>query len=270
MKSSYVIPLLRPVRKDHGFALITAMLAIGLLGALSVAIMIILGSINSQAQNMSSVAGARALITTLQGAISYPTLCATSLDSTTKIYNNSLAASTLGLPLGFNLGAQKVIAGKELLPYDVKTEYLNFRSNLPPIGADPLVPGNQLRTGQLFLKLSKLGGGKAAGGSEMRERVVGTLILSVNASTNAIARCYALVDAEQACKELNGNYDPGGTPKCKLPFPCAGIPNSIFMGYNASNVPQCKTISQIVGSTCPLGQYLVSNGMGGASCQAPP
>lgn len=258
-------------RSDQGFTLVASMLAIASLGVLTLAVMTLLKSMNSQAQHVNATAGARALISTLQGTIGYAALCFNSLDPSSQTYDPAAAATPDGFPMSFNLGAGlQVAAGQTLLPYDVRVKSLNFVSTTPPIGADPLFAGNQLYSGQLFLSLTKAGGKDAAGGADMQKRAVGTLVISVNSGTNAISRCYALVDADQACKELNGIFDPSGSPKCKLPFPCAGIPNSIFMGYDAANNPQCKTVAQIVGSTCPSGQYLTADGAGGATCQAPP
>jgi competence protein ComGC len=271
MKAGRRFHLQRTVHSERGFTLVATMMALASLGVLTMAVMTLLKSMNSQAQHVNSTAGARALISSLQGTIGYQALCFTSLDSSTQTYDGALAASPSGLPLSFNLGAGlKVAAGETLRPYDVKVKSLSFVSTTPPIGADPLIAGNQLYSGQLFLDLTKLGGDNAAGGATMLTRAVGTLILSVNTASNAISRCYALVDADQACAELNGIFDPAGSPKCKLPFPCAGIPNSIFMGYDTANNPQCKTVAQIVGNTCPAGQYLTADGAGGATCQTPP
>lgn len=262
-------PLSSPLRSNSGFSLVMALIAVAILVAISLAIAALMNSITAQTRHMNSVAGSRALVSTLQGFMSYPTLCTANLDASTRTFYLSQATSADGLPLSFQLGSttEKVEAGRELRNYDVVTQYLSFHSSATPIAADPMIAGNQLYSGFLVLKLLKRGEGAVAGGNTMHEIGVGTLILSVTPA-NYISRCYALADARQACEEAGGVYNDLTTPRCKLSYPCEGVPDSIFMGYDAG-VPRCKTAAQIVGESCPSGQYLVSNGGGGATCQSP-
>jgi competence protein ComGC len=260
------------IKTEQGFSLVMTMIAIAIIGVISMALTALFSSLNAQSKHMNSVTGARALISTIQGFIAYPNLCIANLDPSTTSFNATAAASTTGIPLSIQMGSgatgAKVEAGSSLFSYDVDVESLTYR-NAALAGADPTIAGNKLYSGELVIKLRKSGiVGSVAGGNEMHERGVGTFVVSVNPS-NVITGCYALADARQACNEVGGVYNDSTTPKCKLPYPCAGVPNSMFMGYNTSGIPQCKTMSQIVGSICPSGQYLVSDGSGGATCRAP-
>jgi hypothetical protein len=250
-----------------------ALIAIAIIGALSMTVPILFRSFNAQSKHYNSVVGARSLISTMQGFVAYPTLCIANLDPSSRTFDPVQAASATGIPMSIQLGSgntgPKVEAGSKLQNYDVEVDYLQYR-RAAVSGADPAVAGNRLYSGELVMKLKKSGAAKeVAGGNELRERGIGTMILSVNSTTNLITGCYTLADARQACTEVGGTYDDATTPKCKLPYPCDAIPNAIFMGYDAANKPQCKTMSQLVGAICPSGQYLVSDGQGGTSCRAP-
>lgn len=261
----------RPDQK--GFSMIMALMAIAILGALSMTVAILFRSFNAQSKHYNSVVGARSLISTLQGFVAYPTLCIANLDPSTRTFDSIQAATPIGIPLSLQLGSgttgPKVEAGSILQSYDVTVDYLQYR-RAAMAGADLNVPGNRLYSGELVMKLKKSGSSKdVAGGVELRERSIGTMILSVNPTTNQITGCYTLADARQACTEIGGTYDDASTPKCRLPYPCESIPNSIFMGYDSANVAQCKTMSQLVGSVCPAGEYLISDGNGGTVCHKP-
>lgn len=230
-------------------------------------------SFNAQSRHFNSKVGARSLMSTVQGLVAYPNLCIANLEPSSKYINLTQAATTDGVPLILQLGAgptgPKVQAGSELKSYDVTVDYLSYR-NVSLMGADPAVAGNRLYSGELILKLKKLGPATmVAGGNELREKGIGTMIVSVNPTTSMITGCNALTDARQACAEVGGTYSDSTTPRCKMPYPCAGLPNSVFLGYSASGTPQCKTMSQIVGAICPSGQYLISDGNGGVTCRAP-
>jgi type II secretory pathway pseudopilin PulG len=258
---------------QRGFSLVMALIAIAIVGALSLAMTTLFNSFNAQSRHFNSMVGARALISTMQGLIAYPNLCIANLDPSTRYFNATQAATEHGFSLNLQLGAgpdgPKVQTGSALKNYDVTVDYLVYR-NVGLTGGDPAIAGNNLYSGELALKLKKSGPSKSvAGGNELREKSIGTMIVSVNPTTNLISSCYALTDARQACTDVGGNYDDSTTPRCKMPFPCAGIPNAIFLGYSSSGTAQCKTMSQIVGALCPAGQYLVSNGAGGTTCKAP-
>jgi type II secretory pathway pseudopilin PulG len=265
--------IVTPISNQNGFSLIMALIAIAIVGALSLAMTTLFNTFNSQSRHFNSMVGARALISTVQGLIAYPNLCTANLDPSTKVFNETQAATEQGFALSLQLGAgasgPKVETGSILKNYDVTVDYLVFR-NVALTGGDPAIAGNRLYSGEIALKLKKMGPAKAvSGGTELREKSIGTMIVSVNPTTNIISSCYALVDARQACTDVGGAYDDAGSPRCKMPYPCAGLPNSIFLGYSSSGTPQCKTMSQIVGSLCPAGQYLVSDGAGGTTCKAP-
>jgi len=262
----------KPRSAQKGFSLIMALIAIAVVGALSLTVTSLFNSFNAQSRHFNSKVGSRALISTVQGLIAYPNLCIANLESAPQVFNIAQAATPGGVPLVLQLGGgptgPKVQAGSQLRNYDVTVDYLTYR-NVNLLGADPAVAGNRLYSGELILKLKKLGQSSAvAGGNELREKGIGTMIVSVN-PTNRITGCNALTDARQACAEVGGTYNDSTTPRCKMPYPCAGIPNSIFLGYLANGTPQCKTMSQIVGTLCPSGQYLVSDGNGGVNCRAP-
>lgn len=258
---------------QKGFSLIMALVAVAIVGALSLGMTTLFNSFNAQSRHFNSMVGARALISTLQGLIAYPNLCTANLDPSTRHFDATQAATEAGFPLSLQLGAgpsgSKVQAGSLLKNYDVAVDYLVFR-NVSVTGGDPSIAGNSLYSGELALKLRKTGNVKdVAGGVELREKSIGTMIISVDPVTNLISSCYALTDARQACTDVGGSYDDSTTPRCKMPYPCEGIPNSIFLGYSSQGKPQCKTMSQIVGTLCPAGQYLVSDGAGGTACKAP-
>lgn len=250
-----------------------ALIAIAIVGALSMSMMTIFRTFHTQSRHFNSVVGARALLSTLQGLVAYPNLCIANLDPSSQIFNPTLAATEEGVPMSLFLGGGptglKVQAGSVLLAYDVTIDTLTFR-NSHLIGTDPAIAGNTLYSGELILKLKKIGlTSDVAGGTELRERSVGTMTVSVNPTTNTITGCYALTDARQSCIEVGGTYDDSSYPRCKLPYPCSGIPNAIFLGYSSSGSPQCKTMAQIVGSMCPAGQYIVSDGSGSIICKSP-
>lgn len=262
-----------PRSNQKGFSLVMALIAVAIVGALSLTMTTLFNSFNAQSRHFNSMVGARALISTLQGLVAYPTLCIANLDPSTQYFNATQAATEQGVSLSLQLGAgptgPKVQTGSILKNYDVAVDYLAYR-NVNITGADPAIAGNMLYSGLLALKLKKLGPSTTvAGGVELREKAIGTMIVSVNPTTNMISSCYTMTDARQACTDVGGTYDDSTIPRCKMPYPCAGIPNSIFLGYSSSGTPQCKTMSQIVGALCPAGQYLVSDGAGGTTCKAP-
>lgn len=262
-----------PNNSQKGFSLIMALIAIAIVGALSMTATALFNSFNAQTRHFNSKVGSRALISTVQGLVAYPNLCIANLDPASQIFNPTQAATADGVPLVLRMGGgasgAKVQAGSELKSYDVTVDYLSYR-NVNVLGADPAVAGNTLYSGELVLKLKKLGpSAQVAGGNELREKGLGTMIVSVNPTTSRITGCNALTDAKQACTEVGGTYSDTTIPRCKMPYPCAGIPNAMFLGYAANGTPQCKTMSQIVGSLCPAGQYLVSDGSGGVKCNAP-
>jgi hypothetical protein len=217
--------------------------------------------------------GTRALLSTLQGIVAYPNLCIANLADSSKSFNPALAATEDGVPISLLLGGGptglKAQAGSVLMSYDVTIESLNYR-NAHTIGTDPAVPGNTLYSGELMLRLKKNGQtADVAGGTSLRERSVGTMTVSVNPATSRITGCYALTDARQSCIEVGGTYDDATYPKCKMPYPCAGVPNAIFLGYSSSGAPLCQTMAQVVGSLCPAGQFIVSDGAGKITCKTP-
>lgn len=252
-----------------------ALMAIAVVGALSMTMMTIFRTFNAQSRHFNSMVGTRALLSTLQGIVAYPNLCIANLSPASKTFNPTQAATNDGVPISLFLGggATGLIAqaGSDLRSYDVNIESLSYK-NAHPIGVDPAVPGNTLYSGELILKLQKRGtASDVAGGTALRERSVGTMTISVDA-TNTISGCYALTDARQSCIEVGGTFDDTTYPKCKMPYPCDGIPNAIFIGYDTSSgarTPICRTMAQIVGAACPAGQYIVSDGSGSGKCQSP-
>jgi len=251
-----------------------ALIAIGILGAISMAVLSLFNTFNAQSKHFNSVVGARALMSTMQGFIAYRQLCFQNLDPSTRTFNLSLATTPDGMPLSLRLGGgstgAKVEAGSVLRNYDVEVDYLSYR-NAAFSQMDPQTPTNRLYSGELVLKLKKSGAPNAvAGGNELRERTVGTMVVSVNPVTSQITDCYALMDVRKACEEVGGTYDDTKDPKCQLRYPCEGQLNAMFMGYDANGVAQCRTMAQIVGSTCTVsGQFLVSDGAGGMTCKSP-
>src|SRR5262249_27012616 len=156
------------------------------------------------------------------------------LEPTTNIFDPTLVVNDDGMPIGFQLGSTSVHVkdGEALTTYDVLVDSFRFRvsSPLTSIGPDPATPGNVLYSGILALKLSKAGGFSVAGGTSMKERTVGNLVVSVNPTTNAITGCYGTLNAQQACLNMGGIYNPGAAVKCRIPYPCEAAPNSIFLG----------------------------------------
>lgn len=264
---------MNPRSAQQGFSLVMALIAIAIVGVLSLSATSLFNSFNAQSRHFNSKVGARALISTVQGLVAYPNLCIANLESSSQPFNVTQAATAEGVPLILRMGAgpsgPKVQAGSVLNNYDVTVDYLSYR-NVSLMGGDPAVAGNRLYTGELVLKLKKLGPSSiVAGGNELREKGIGTMVVSVNPTTNLITGCNALTEARQACTDVGGTYSDTTTPRCKMPYPCAGIPNSIFLGYSNTGAPKCQTMSQIVGALCPSGQYLVSDGSGGVKCRAP-
>lgn len=258
---------------QSGFSLIMALMAIAVVGALSMTMMTIFRTFNAQSRHFNSMVGTRALLSTLQGIVAYPNLCIANLDPASKTFNPTQAATEDGVPLSLFMGGgptgQKAEAGSTLMSYDVTIDALSYR-NAHVIGTDPAVPGNTLYSGELILKLRKMGQtADVAGGAALRERSIGTMTVSVNPTSSMITNCYALTDARQSCVEVGGTFDDTSFPKCKMPFPCEGIPKAIFLGYSSTGTPQCQTMAQIVGSMCPAGQYVVSDGAGSTTCKTP-
>lgn len=264
---------MKALDSQSGFSLIMALMAIAVVGALSMTMMTIFRTFNAQSRHFNSMVGTRALLSTLQGIVAYPNLCIANLDDSSKSFSPTQAATEDGVPISLYMGGgptgQKAQAGSFLMSYDVTIETLTYR-NAHSIGTDPAVPGNTLYSGELMLRLRKNGpNSEVSGGTSLRERSVGTMTVSVNPATNTITGCYALTDARQSCVEVGGVYDDTSYPKCKMPYPCAGIPNSVFLGYSSTGSPQCQTMAQVVGSICPAGQYIVSNGSGSVTCKTP-
>lgn len=258
---------------QSGFSLIMALMAIAVVGALSMTMMTLFRTFNAQSRHFNSMVGTRALLSTLQGIVAYPNLCIANLDPASKYFNPTQAATEDGVPVSLFMGGGptglKAQAGSVLMSYDVTIDTLSYR-NAHVIGTDPAVPGNTLYSGELILKLKKLGQtADVAGGNTLRDRSIGTMTISVNSTTSTITNCYALTDARQSCVEVGGTYDDTTFPKCKMPYPCAGVPNAIFLGYSSSGSPQCQTMAQVVGSMCPAGQYIVSDGPGSVTCKTP-
>jgi hypothetical protein len=250
------------------------MMAIALLGALALGVMSMSSFIAGETRSLNATTGARTLLTVFQGFLTQPGLCFVGLDSATKTFDGAAAITAEGMPIFFNMGAatNTLKDGGALDNYDVMVDAIRFRtpSPLTSIGNDPSIPGNVLYSGTLSMKLSKLGGVSMPGGRAMKERVVSTLLISVNPTTLAIGGCYGTLNAQQDCVNIGGAYDPTAAVKCKIPYPCEATPNSIFLGYDpVTNIPKCKTVAQIVGDACPAGQYLVSDGSGGSTCQSP-
>jgi hypothetical protein len=261
----------KQMRNQNGNSLILALIAVAILGALTLSMMGVFSNFNAQSRHFNSMVGARALTSTVQGLVAYPNLCMANIDPSTQHFDDVEAATEDGVALSLQLGAgpsgPKVQAGSVLSNYNFYVDYLSYR-NVALVGADPAVAGNRLYSGEMVLKLKKHGPANAvAGGDELREKSIGTMIISVNQTTSMITSCYSLTDARQACTDVGGTYDDATSPKCKMPYPCAGIPNSIFLGYSSSGNPQCQTMAQIVGKLCPAGQYLVSDGSGGTTCK---
>ncbi|MGZ3747288.1 MAG: type II secretion system protein [Pseudobdellovibrionaceae bacterium] len=256
------------IQTNKGFSLIMALIAIAILGCISLAVATLFNSFNAQSRHFNAVSGARTLISTMQGFIAYPNLCIANLapSVTTTPFNTTQAATPTGIPFAIRLGDPTptgvvVQAGSTLQNFDVVVQNLDFH-NVTLVGADPAVANNKLYSGELVLKLQKNGSyTNVAGGTELKWRSVGILLVSVNPS-GFITGCYALASAQQACNQVGGTYNGATTPPCQLPYPCPA--NSVFLGY-VSGVAQCQTLAQIVGA-CPSGKYLVSDGMGGTLC----
>lgn len=264
---------MKRLNNQRGFSLVMALIAIGVIGALGMSMLSLFRSFNAQSRHFSSMVGGRALLSTLQGIVAYPNLCIANLDPASKNFNAVQAATEEGVPLSIFLGGGSTgptaKAGSTLLNYDITIDTLNFR-NVNPIGTDPAIAGNTLYSGELVVQLKKMGATtEVAGGNTLRERSVGVMTVSVDAATNIIEGCFALTDARQACKEVGGTYDDTSYPKCKMPYPCAGKANTMFLGYSSDGIAQCKSMAQLVGSMCPEGQYVVSNGAGAVVCKAP-
>lgn len=258
---------------QRGFSLIMSLMAIAVVGALSMTMMTVFRTFNAQSRHFNSMVGTRALLSTLQGIVAYPNLCIANLDPASKIFNPTLAATEDGMPISLFMGGGptglKAQAGSVLMSYDVTIDNLNYR-NAHVIGTDPAAAGNTLYSGELIVKLRKNGqASDVAGGTVLRDRSVGTMTVSVNPATNTITNCYALTDARQSCVEVGGTFDDTSFPKCKMPYPCSGIRDAVFLGYSSSGTPQCQTMAQMVGSVCPAGQYIVSDGAGSVECKTP-
>ena len=261
------------VNNQNGFSLIMVLIAIGVIGALGMSMLSLFRSFNAQSRHFSSMVGGRALLSTLQGIVAYPNLCIANLDPASRNFDAVQAATTEGVPMSLFLGGgatgPTAKAGSNLSNYDVGVESLNF-TNAHPIGTDPNISGNTLYSGELILQLKKMGASsEVAGGNTLRDRSVGVMTISVDPTTNTIGGCFALTDARQSCKEVGGTYDDTSFPKCKMPYPCEGKGNAIFLGYDKNGVAQCKSMAQIVGDMCPAGQYVVSDGSGGIKCKTP-
>lgn len=264
---------MRRIDNQNGFSLIMVLIAIGVIGALGMSMLSMFRSFNAQSRHLSSMVGGRALLSTLQGIVAYPNLCIANLDPASRNFDATQAATEDGVPLSLFLGGgitgPVAKAGSKLMSYDISIDSLNFR-NAHAIGTDPAIAGNTLYSGELILQLKKMGeSSEVAGGNTLRERSVGAMTISVDPTTNVIGGCFALTDARQACKEVGGTYDDTSYPKCKMPHPCEGKSNTIFLGYSKEGEPQCKSMAQIVGTMCPAGQYVVSDGAGAVICKAP-
>ncbi|MGZ3769853.1 MAG: type II secretion system protein [Bdellovibrio sp.] len=257
---------------NKGFSLVMALVAIGILACITMGIATLFNSFNAQTRHFKSEAGARALISTLQGIIAYRNLCTANLDPSTSVFNATTAALAApnAMPLAIQLGgapAPTVQAGSLLQNFDVTVSYFQIQ-NAALVGADP-VTGYPLYSGELALSLNKLASTPTgvAGGTQMNVRGIGTIFLAVTPGTNVIAGCWALPNAQQACNQIGGTYNGAAvppTPRCSIPYPCGN--NSIFVGY-VGNVAQCRTINQLVGQACPtINQTLYSDGAGGAYC----
>ncbi|WP_413290486.1 type II secretion system protein [Bdellovibrio sp. HCB337] len=266
---------MKRINSQSGFSMIMALMAIAIVGALSMAMMTIFRTFNAQSRHFNSMVGARALLSTMQGIVAYPNLCMANLHPGSRHIDPVQAATEAGVPLRILMGGGPsgpiVQAGAELRSYDVTIDALTFR-NVHPIGTDPGTPGNTLYSGELVVKLKKLGvSTEVSGGNELRERSVGTMTVSVNPASSNITGCYALTDARTSCIEVGGTYDDTSYPKCKMPYPCDGIDGAIFLGYTDTEpkTPICRTMEQVVGTICPAGQYIVSNGAGSITCKSP-
>lgn len=261
------------IDNQKGFSLIMVLIAIGVIGALGMSMLSMFRSFNAQSRHFSSMVGGRALLSTLQGIVAYPNLCIANLDPASKNFDLTQAASEEGMPFSLFLGGgvtgPVAKAGSTLLNYDITVDNLSFR-NAHAIGTDPAISGNTLYSGELVLQLKKMGNSAdVAGGNTLRERSVGAMTVSVNPTTNVIGGCFALTDARQACKEVGGVYDDTSFPKCKMPHPCEGKADAMFLGYTQQGVPICKSMAQVVGTMCKEGEYVVSDGAGAVKCKAP-
>lgn len=257
-------------RNNGGFGLITVVIGIASVSVLALIIAGLSQSMFRYGANVNALSNSRGVVNILTGVIAYPNLCKASLQPSTLTYIPTEADSDDGMKLAF-LGGNVlgVLSDGTTLPaYGLRINLLRFRTLGPP-SPDTATPGNQLYSGSLFITMTKVGDPNGyLGGSDMKKKIIGTMVLSVNPSTNAITSCYAISGAKQACTDMGGTYTPGGSPQCKLPYPCGSGSGKVFMGYQTDGSPNCYTAAQLIGQTCPANTYLVSNGDGTARCQS--
>jgi hypothetical protein len=163
-------------------------------------------------------------------------------------------------------------AGTPLPNYAVRVDHFLFQTvgkatalsvnNNDIVDPNPNVAGatcsttkNKVFPGDVYLTMEKQtasSNGSVSGGTGLKPEYVGTVLLTVDSTTHEICRCYS----PDPCTSLGGIYNANATPSCQ--FCPAG---DVWVGYTSTGAANC-----IAPCTTP-GQFLVSDGKGGATCQ---
>jgi hypothetical protein len=260
--------LKRHKKSRAGTSLLEAMIAVGILAVSGLAMSYISSMVNSGARNSKTQFGAQSLRSSLGSIISNPNVCSQQLNSVT--FNPAQAAissATQGFPLKFTLLDGTIIDGNapgRVSLYSVNLDGLTFQTNGAAVPIPGLVdqnPGagcdlnNIVYVGDVTLNVDKGLSVAVDGGTALSSAEVGTLMLTVeNDGTNKICDCYS----PNPCLANGGSFSAINTPKCSL---CPV--NTTWVGNNVAGAPICLPQCSVPG------QFLVSNGAGGASCKTP-
>jgi hypothetical protein len=193
--------------------------------------------------------------------------CGSHLDPSTRFYDATQAMSPNGMDVAFvlNDGVSVARTNQELANYGVyikSLKYKTYASGGSNFADDPRVPGNKLQYGEVIVNSRAISGPAVA----VRDQSLGSVVMSVDPTGN-ISSCFLVDRAFDLCVESGGTPDSDPDIRCRMPSACAeGL---VFMGFNSSGNPNCVPPQVALANACPVGMVLVSDGAGGATCQAP-
>ena len=257
-----------------GFSMVELLVAAGMTAVGALAVVGLAGGVTNMMKNSNSQMGSQGLRNAVTSIVSDPTLCTNNLkgmkfDPTAA----SASSSTNGLPISITLSDGTVIDGTTpvtLNNFSVTVPANGFVFRTAPGGpavplapyagySDPDFPNNSIYAGDIYLTMQKAVGATGnpppnfIGGSGMNSELIGTVMLTVDKTTNIVDRCYFA----DPCLGMGFTTNTNSTTTCNI---CPA--GQTWVGNTASGLPSCLPV-------CAPNQFLVSTGTGSATCVTP-